>query len=116
MTANLGELLDKNVEREILNHRRLVHPNVLAFREVFATDEELAIVVRAHTCACPSLLCHQPLPACITAGQEGCRMPLQPPATPPCNTAYVPQNRWSCNAFDLYKKCRGAWHAGQLPL
>lgn len=39
-------LLDKNVEREILNHRQLVHPNILAFREVFTTDTELAIVVR----------------------------------------------------------------------
>ena len=40
-------ILDKNVEREIINHRRLVHPNVLAFREVFATEDELAIVVCA---------------------------------------------------------------------
>lgn len=41
-------LLDKNVEREILNHRQLVHPNILAFKEVFTTDTELAIVVCAH--------------------------------------------------------------------
>ncbi len=41
-------LLDKNVEREILNHRQLVHPNILAFKEVFTTDTELAIVVSAH--------------------------------------------------------------------
>ncbi len=38
-------LLDKNVEREILNHRRLNHSNILGFREVFATDSHLCIVV-----------------------------------------------------------------------
>lgn len=41
-------LLDKNVEREILNHRQLTHPNILAFREVFTTSTELAIVVSCH--------------------------------------------------------------------
>ncbi len=40
-------LLDKNVEREILNHRRLMHPNILGFREVFATETHLCIVVSA---------------------------------------------------------------------
>lgn len=40
-------LLDKNVEREILNHRQLVHPNIIAFKEVYTTDTDLAIVVRA---------------------------------------------------------------------
>ncbi|GFH21216.1 serine/threonine-protein kinase SRK2E, partial [Haematococcus lacustris] len=25
--------IDKNVEREILNHRMLVHPNIVAFKE-----------------------------------------------------------------------------------
>ena len=38
-------ILDKNVEREILNHRRLNHVNILGFREVFATDSQLCIVV-----------------------------------------------------------------------
>ncbi|GFH06100.1 Ser/thr protein kinase, partial [Haematococcus lacustris] len=28
-----GEKIDKNVEREILNHRMLVHPNIVAFKE-----------------------------------------------------------------------------------
>lgn len=42
-------LLDKNVEREILNHRQLVHPNIIAFKEVYTTDTDLAIVV------CPRL-------------------------------------------------------------
>ena len=40
-------LLDKNIEREILNHRRLLHPNILGFREVFTTDTHLGIVVRS---------------------------------------------------------------------
>lgn len=38
-------LLDKNVEREILNHRQLVHPNIIGFKEVYTTDTDLAIVV-----------------------------------------------------------------------
>ncbi|CAL5218676.1 g384 [Coccomyxa viridis] len=42
---NTDVLLDKNVEREILNHRRLNHSNILGFREVFATDSHLCIVV-----------------------------------------------------------------------
>jgi hypothetical protein len=49
-------LLDKNVEREILNHRQLVHPNILAFREVFTTESDVAIVVRGQS----------PSPSCIT--------------------------------------------------
>ena len=40
-------LLDKNIEREILNHRRLSHPNILGFREVFTMDTHLCIVVRS---------------------------------------------------------------------
>mmetsp|Transcript_5999 Transcript_5999/g.16746 ORF Transcript_5999/g.16746 Transcript_5999/m.16746 type:complete len:370 (-) Transcript_5999:368-1477(-) len=40
-----GKKIDKNVEREILNHRSLCHPNVIQFREVFLTDTHLAIVM-----------------------------------------------------------------------
>ena len=32
------------MEREILNHRRLRHPNIVAFKECFATDTDLVIV------------------------------------------------------------------------
>ncbi len=32
--ANLQ--IDKNVEREIVNHRTLLHPNIIKFREVRA--------------------------------------------------------------------------------
>lgn len=39
-----GEMLSVKVEREILNHRKLLHPNVVRFREVFATEEHLVIV------------------------------------------------------------------------
>ena len=49
ITCVADAIMDKNMEREILNHRCLVHPNVLAFREVFATEDELAIVVCAHS-------------------------------------------------------------------
>lgn len=33
------------VQREILNHRTLCHPHVIAFREVFLTDQNLCIVM-----------------------------------------------------------------------
>lgn len=37
--------IDKNVEREIVNHRTLLHPNIIKFREVFLTSTHLAIVM-----------------------------------------------------------------------
>lgn len=37
--------LSKNTEREIVNHRKLVHPNIIRFREVYMTDEHLVIVM-----------------------------------------------------------------------
>eukprot|EP00803_Ostreobium_quekettii_P011583 evm.model.scf_1644.1 EVM.evm.TU.scf_1644.1 scf_1644:9342-18122(-) len=40
-----GEKIDKNVEREIVNHRMLRHPNIIAFKEVFLTDTSLGIVM-----------------------------------------------------------------------
>jgi serine/threonine-protein kinase SRK2 len=35
----------KYVEREILNHRQLVHPHIVSFKEVFLTRSHLAIVM-----------------------------------------------------------------------
>ncbi|KAL6760385.1 kinase-like domain-containing protein [Haematococcus lacustris] len=40
-----GDKINKNVEREVLNHRLLVHPNIVAFREVFLTSSHLGIVM-----------------------------------------------------------------------
>ncbi|CAG9467583.1 unnamed protein product [Pedinophyceae sp. YPF-701] len=40
-----GEKVDKNVEREILNHRNLRHPNIVGFKEVYLTPTHLAIVM-----------------------------------------------------------------------
>lgn len=40
-----GNKIDKNVEREIVNHRTLLHPNIIKFREVFLTTTHLAIVM-----------------------------------------------------------------------
>lgn len=50
-------LLDKNVEREILNHRNLVHPNIIAFKEVYTTDTDLAIVVCPTLSIVPQMTC-----------------------------------------------------------
>ncbi|GBF96775.1 hypothetical protein Rsub_09631 [Raphidocelis subcapitata] len=40
-----GCRIDKNVEREILNHRMLNNPHVIGFREVFLTPTHLCIVM-----------------------------------------------------------------------
>ena len=38
-----GEKVDKNVEREILNHRLLHHPNIIGFKEVSKSDSHTHI-------------------------------------------------------------------------
>ena len=40
-----GEKVSKYVEREILNHRRLVHPHIIRFKEVILTDVYICIVM-----------------------------------------------------------------------
>ncbi|XP_045810805.1 serine/threonine-protein kinase SAPK7-like [Trifolium pratense] len=40
-----GNRIDKNVEREIINHRSLSHPHIIKFKEVFVTPTHLAIVL-----------------------------------------------------------------------
>ena len=40
-----GSKIQRNVEREILNHKALRHPHVIQFQEVFNTDKYLAIVM-----------------------------------------------------------------------
>eukprot|EP01023_Acetabularia_acetabulum_P003982 TRINITY_DN1166_c0_g2_i1.p1 TRINITY_DN1166_c0_g2~~TRINITY_DN1166_c0_g2_i1.p1 ORF type:complete len:352 (+),score=48.30 TRINITY_DN1166_c0_g2_i1:107-1162(+) len=40
-----GETITKYIEREILNHRTLIHPHVIGFRECFLTQKYLAIVM-----------------------------------------------------------------------
>ncbi|GAA0167291.1 non-receptor serine/threonine protein kinase [Lithospermum erythrorhizon] len=37
--------IDENVQREIINHRSLRHPNIIRFREVFLTPTQLRIVM-----------------------------------------------------------------------
>ncbi|XP_057761653.1 serine/threonine-protein kinase SAPK3-like isoform X1 [Arachis stenosperma] len=37
--------IDENVQREIINHRSLRHPNIIRFKEVFLTPTHLAIVL-----------------------------------------------------------------------
>ncbi|XP_025679181.1 serine/threonine-protein kinase SRK2E [Arachis hypogaea] len=39
------EKIDKNVRREIINHRSLRHPNIVRFKEVILTPTHLAIVM-----------------------------------------------------------------------
>eukprot|EP01026_Neomeris_dumetosa_P045188 TRINITY_DN3826_c1_g1_i1.p1 TRINITY_DN3826_c1_g1~~TRINITY_DN3826_c1_g1_i1.p1 ORF type:complete len:373 (-),score=56.07 TRINITY_DN3826_c1_g1_i1:667-1695(-) len=43
--ARGAEHISKYVERELLNHRMLIHPHVIQFKEVFVTDEYLCIVM-----------------------------------------------------------------------
>ncbi|KAL3722435.1 hypothetical protein ACJRO7_034756 [Eucalyptus globulus] len=40
-----GDKIDENVQREIINHRSLIHPNIIRFREVILTPTHLAIVM-----------------------------------------------------------------------
>ncbi|KAL3614176.1 Serine/threonine-protein kinase srk2e [Castilleja foliolosa] len=40
-----GEKIDANVQREIINHRSLRHPNIVRFKEVILTPTHLAIVM-----------------------------------------------------------------------
>eukprot|EP00897_Mesotaenium_endlicherianum_P006396 jgi/Mesen1/5785/ME000293S04937 len=40
-----GEKIDENVQREIINHRSLRHPNIVRFKEVFLTATHLGIVM-----------------------------------------------------------------------
>ncbi|KAH7683478.1 Non-specific serine/threonine protein kinase protein [Dioscorea alata] len=40
-----GEKIDENVQREIMNHSLLKHPNIVKFKEVLLTSTHLAIVM-----------------------------------------------------------------------
>ncbi|XP_028550470.1 serine/threonine-protein kinase SAPK3 isoform X2 [Dendrobium catenatum] len=40
-----GKKIDENVQREIINHRSLRHPNIIRFREVQLTQNHLAIIM-----------------------------------------------------------------------
>ncbi|KAA8538114.1 hypothetical protein F0562_027722 [Nyssa sinensis] len=40
-----GKKIDEHVQREIMNHRSLKHPNIVRFKEVFLTPTHLAIVM-----------------------------------------------------------------------
>lgn len=40
-----GQKIDEHVQREIMNHRLLKHPNIVRFKEVFLTPTHLAIVM-----------------------------------------------------------------------
>ncbi|KAM5575606.1 serine/threonine-protein kinase SAPK2 [Rosa sericea] len=40
-----GQKIDEHVQREILNHRSLKHPNIVQFKEVLLTPTHLAIVM-----------------------------------------------------------------------
>ncbi|XP_077237334.1 serine/threonine-protein kinase SAPK3-like [Tasmannia lanceolata] len=40
-----GKKIDENVQREIINHRPLRHPNIVCFKEVLLTPTHLAIVL-----------------------------------------------------------------------
>ncbi|XP_076946852.1 serine/threonine-protein kinase SRK2E-like [Bidens hawaiensis] len=40
-----GQRIDENVQREIINHRSLRHPNIVRFRELILTPTHLAIVM-----------------------------------------------------------------------
>ncbi|XP_078155876.1 serine/threonine-protein kinase SAPK3-like [Carex rostrata] len=40
-----GKKIDENVQREIINHRSLRHPNIIRFKEIVVTPTHLAIIM-----------------------------------------------------------------------
>ncbi|CAE5964553.1 unnamed protein product [Arabidopsis arenosa] len=40
-----GQKIDEHVQREIMNHRSLIHPNIIRFKEVLLTATHLALVM-----------------------------------------------------------------------
>jgi len=44
-SAMLALQITKYVERELLNHNRLLHPHIIQFKEVFLTNEFLGIAM-----------------------------------------------------------------------
>jgi hypothetical protein len=65
--------IDKNVEREIINHRRLNNINVIGFKEVGFT--RAALLQTTH----PGAWRHLATPCCCSASQPASR-PAPPPA------------------------------------
>lgn len=41
---SLERFFQKYVEREILNHRQLTHPHIVAFKEIFVTSKVLSLM------------------------------------------------------------------------
>jgi hypothetical protein len=46
-SAERGDRVDKNVEREILNHRMLQNPNVVGFKEVSVAMQQPQVAAAA---------------------------------------------------------------------
>lgn len=61
-----GSKINKNVYREVLNHRKLSHPNIIGFKCIKLDDKHLNVVMEYAAgiapCACPLM------PSC----REGC--------------------------------------------
>ena len=51
-----GQNINKYVGREIVNHSNLLHPHIVQFKQVFLTEEYLAIVMEYVQACCPVLL------------------------------------------------------------
>lgn len=52
-----GPKIDKNVFREVLNHRNLSHPNIIGFKGVFITPEHLNIAMEYGSGVASLLIC-----------------------------------------------------------
>jgi serine/threonine-protein kinase SRK2 len=49
-----GSKINKNVYREVLNHRKLSHPNVIGFKSVLLDDKYLNIIMEYAAGAWPA--------------------------------------------------------------
>ena len=54
-----GLQIDKNVERELINHRSLLHPNIIRFKEVRFCGGLLDVLQKLRWTCCHLSLCHR---------------------------------------------------------
>ena len=70
--------IDENVQREIINHRSLRHPNIIRFKEVVLTPTHLAIVME-YAAGGSSSSSSQHTEQQKQIGEQNCSVGLQPP-------------------------------------
>jgi serine/threonine protein kinase len=90
--------IDENVQREIINHRSLRHPNIIRFKEVILTPTHLAIVMEYASGG-------ELFERICTAGRFS-EDEVHPVLRPPClATAYIIERHHGVFRFCVYVGC-----------